>query len=34
VVEVTIPRTMDDIAEQCSKDDSNGNFTVIAHHRH
>jgi hypothetical protein len=36
VVEVTIPRTMDDITEGCSKDDydANGNFTVIAHHRH
>lgn len=35
-IDIELPKTMDDVAEGCSKDDfdANGNFTVIAHHRH
>jgi hypothetical protein len=35
-VEIETPRTMDDIAEHCTRDDFDayGNFHVTAHHRH
>lgn len=34
VVEITPPRTLDDIRDRCDQTDGETNFTVAAYHRH